>query len=141
MNEPSDEARRDEARRGDGANSRLKRNQRLSGSFHWSHKNRERETESQRETDRETLWKVGKGATTLKFHIKHNQEMMRNYINEFQLNADSEPGQKTRSLSLSLSVSLWLCGALSISPIHIQISVIVVPLDNYRFRWQHYNAL
>lgn len=137
MNEPNDEARRDEARREDGANSRLKRNQRLSGSFHWSHKNRERERESLRETDRETLWWLGRGATTLKFHIKHNQEMMRNYINEFQLNADSEPGQKMRSLS----VSLWVCGALSISPIHIQISVIVVPLDNYRFRWQHYNAL
>lgn len=50
-------------------------------------------------TDRVVARGVGKGETTLKFHIKHNQEMMCNYINEFQLNADSEPQQKTLSLS------------------------------------------
>lgn len=67
--------------------------------------------------------------------------MMCNYINEFQLNADSEPQQKTLSLSLFLGSLRCFTKYLSICRIQIQISVIVVPLDNYRFRCQQYNAL
>lgn len=131
-------SRRDETYRDNGANSRLKRNQRLSGSFHWSHKKRRHQRgERERQTYRQR-----KGATTLKFHIKHNQEMMCNYINEFQLNADSEPQQKTLSLSLSLAgaseVLFEILKYLSDSDSDFSYCC---SLDNYRFRCQHYNAL
>lgn len=135
--------RRDETSRDNGANSRLKRNQRLSGSFHWSHKKRQNQRERERDGHTDRVVARGEGTGGNNFEVPH-QTQPGNDVQLYQWVSTKcrlWTPQKTLSLSLSLGSLRCFTKYLSICRIQIQISVIVVPLDNYRFRCQQYNAL
>lgn len=132
--------RRDETSRDNGANSRLKRNQRLSGSFHWSHKKRQNQRETERRTYRQSRCKRdSKGGNN--FEVPH-QTQPGNDVQLYQwVSTKCRLWTPQKTLSLFLGSLRCFTKYLSICRIQIQISVIVVPLDNYRFRCQQYNAL